>query len=425
MRTEKPLTEDEQIVKRAQALQARYGFDTPSGRTKALYDGSKHDDILFSKKYKDTLLQSKRDGLISTKDAQRIGSYMAERAVELTNSGQAGGFTPQGEYKPWTSKSDMRGQRQAAKAQYGEDMEQVAAADRAQMAASGYRPEDLQNEGFKLPQGTPFASGYEMPITGAGFAKDPMREMGIYGQQVAQGITGMGQGLAQGSQALGARMMGQDPSAVVQEGTPGFEAGQVTGQRLGASAAALPITVPAMSAGGAAGGAIGGGIGSLFGPGGRVAGQVIGGFLGGAAGAYGGHAVANYAGTGAMNMLLGQAANAKLQQKQNEMADKYPLAARFGESALEVSMFAPRIKPEGFSTRLAAQGYKQSGMRGLRQGITDQGAFLNSFVEGGGEGALSLWQAKQQSDREKQLGMPGKSAMDILAEGAFGALFKK
>lgn len=425
MRTENPLTEDQQIAKRAQALQARYGFDTPSGRTKALYDGSKHDDILFSKKYKDTLLQSKRDGLISTKDAQRIGSYMAERAVELTNSGQAGGFTPQGEYKPWTSKSDMRGQRQAAKAQYGEDMEQVAAADRAQMAASGYRPEDLQNEGFKLPQGTPFAGGYEMPITGAGFAKDPMRELGIYGQQVAQGLVGAGQGLSQVPQALGARMMGQDPSAVVQEGTPGFEAGQVTGQRFAGSVAALPITVPAMSGGGAAGSAIGGGIGGLFGPGGRVAGQVIGGFLGGAAGAYGGHQLANLAGTGAMNMLLGQAANAKLSQKQNQMADKYPLAARYGESALEVSMFAPRIKPEGFSTRLAAQGYKQSGLGGLRQGITDQGAFLNSFVEGGGEGALSLWQAKQQSDREKELGMPGKSAMDILAEGAFGALFQK
>lgn len=425
MSNEKPLTKDQQVERTAQSLQARYGFNTLSGRTKALYEGSKHDDILFSKKYKDTLMQSKRDGLISAKDAQRIGSYMAERAVELANSGQAGGFTPEGEYKPWVSKADMRKQRQSAKAQYGEDMEQVAAADRAQMAASGYRPEDLQNQGYKLPEGTPFASGYEMPITGAGFAKDPMREMGIYGQQVAQGITGMGQGLMQGPQALGARMMGQDPSAVVQEGTPGFEAGQVTGQRLGASAAALPITVPAMSAGGAAGSAIGGGIGGLFGPGGRVAGQVIGGFLGGAAGAYGGHAAANYVGTGAMNMLLGQAANAKLQQKQNEMADKYPLAARYGESALEVSMFAPRIKPEGFSTRLAAQGYKQSGMRGLRQGITDQGAFLNSFVEGGGEGALALWQAKQQSDREKELGMPGKSAMDILAEGAFGALFQK
>ena len=425
MSNEKPLTNDQQIDRTALALQARYGFNTPSGRTKALYEGSKHDDILFSKKYKDTLLASKRDGLISNKDAQRIGSYMAERAVELANTGQAKGFTPEGEYKPWISKADMRKQREAAKAQYGEDMEAVAAADREQMAASGYRPSDLQNQGYKLPEGTPFAGGYEMPITGAGMAQDPMRELGIYGQQVARGVTGMGQGLSQGAQALGARMMGQDPSAVVQQGDPAFEAGQVTGQRLGASAAALPITVPAMSAGGAAGSAIGGGLGSFFGPGGRVAGQVIGGFLGGAAGAYGGHHLANFAGTGAMNMLLGQAANAKLQQKQNEMADKYPLAARYGESALEVSMFAPRIMPEGFSPKLAAAGFKQSGMRGLRQGITDQGAFLNSFVEGGGEGALSLWQAKQQSDREKELGMPGKSAMDILAEGAFGALFQK
>ena len=425
MSNDKPLTRDEQIRQTAIALQAKYGFDTPSGRTKALYEGSKHDDILFSKKYKDTLIQSKRDGLISAKDAQRIGSYMAERAVQLANSGKASGFTPEGEYKPWVSKADMRKQRQAAKDQYQEDIGKVAAADRAQMAASGYRPEDLRNQGYKLPEGTPWASGYEMPITGAGFAQDPAHELGIYGQQVAQGIPGMGQGLMQGSQAIGARMMGQDPSAVVQEGTPGFEAGQVTGQRLGASAAALPITVPAMAGGGAAGSAIGGGIGSFFGPGGRIAGQVIGGFIGGAAGAYGGHAAANYVGTGAMNMLLGQAANAKLQEKQEAMANKYPLAARYGESALEVSMFAPRIKPEGFSTRLAAQGYKQSGMRGLRRGITDQGLFLNSFVEGGGEGALALWQAKQQSDREKQLGMPGKSAMDILAEGAFGALFQR
>jgi DNA (cytosine-5)-methyltransferase 1 len=425
MSNDKPLTREEQVRQTAIALQAKYGFDTPSGRTKALYEGSKHDDILFSKKYKDTLIQSKRDGLISTKDAQRIGSYMAERAVELANNGKASGFTPGGEYKPWVSKADMRKERQAAKDQYAEDIDQVAAADRAQIAASGYRPEDLQNQGYKLPEGTPWASGYEMPITGSGFAKDPMHELGIYGQQVAQGIVGGGQGLSQVPQALGARMMGQDPSAVVQEGTPNFEAGQVTGQRFANSVAQLPITVPAMSGGGAAGSAIGGGIGSLFGPGGRIAGQVIGGFLGGAAGAYGGHHLANWAGTGAMNMLLGQAANAKLQEKQEGMANKYPLAARYGESALEVSMFAPRIKPEGFSTRLAAQGYKQSGMRGLRKGITDQGAFLNSFVEGGGEGALALWQAKQQSDREKELGMPGKSAMDILAEGAFGALFQK
>ena len=425
MSNDKPLTHDEQIRQTAIALQAKYGFDTPSGRTKALYEGSKHDDILFSKKYKDTLLASKRDGLISTKDAQRIGSYMAERAVELTKNGKASGFTPEGEYKPWISKADMRKERQAAKDQYAEDIDQVAAADRAQLTASGYRPEDLLNQGYKLPEGTPWASGYEMPITGAGFAKDPMHELGIYGQQVAQGIVGGGQGLSQVPQALGARMMGQDPSAVVQDGTPNFEAGQVTGQRFANSVAQLPITVPAMSGGGAAGSAIGGGIGSLFGPGGRIAGQVIGGFLGGAAGAYGGHHLANWAGTGAMNMLLGQAANAKLQEKQEGMANKYPLAARYGESALEVSMFAPRIKPEGFSTRLAAQGYKQSGMRGLRQGITDQGAFLNSFVEGGGEGALALWQAKQQSDREKALGMPGKSALDILAEGAWGALFQK
>lgn len=425
MSNEKPLTKDQQVEKTAQSLQARYGFNTLSGRTKALYEGSKHDDILFSKKYKDTLMQSKTDGLISSKDAQRIGSYMAERAVELANNGQASGFTPEGEYKPWVSKADMRKQRQSAKAQYGEDIQQVAAADRAQMQSMGFNRSDLENQGYKLPEGTPFASGYEMPITGAGFAKDPLHELGIYGQTAAQGIVGGQQGLSQIPQALGARMMGQDPSAVVKEGTPGFEAGQVTGQRFAGSVAALPITVPAMSGGGAAGSAIGGGIGGLLGPGGRVAGQVIGGFLGGAAGAYGGHYLANLAGTGAMNMLLGQAANAKLSQKQNEMADKYPLAARYGESALEVSMFAPRIKPEGFSTRLAAQGYKQSGLGGLRQGITDQGAFLNSFVEGGGEGALSLWQAKKQSDREKELGMPGKSAMDILAEGAFGALFQR
>ena len=425
MSNDKPLTKDQQIDRTALALQARYGFNTPSGRTKALYEGSKHDDILFSKKYKDTLIASKRDGLISNKDAQRIGSYMAERAVQLANSGQAKGFTPEGEYKPWISKADMRKQREAAKAQYGEDIDAVAAADRAQMAASGYRPSDLQNQGYKLPEGTPWASGYEMPMTGAGMAQDPLHELGIYGQQVARGIVGSGQGLTQNAQALGARMMGQDPSAVVQEGDPAYEAGQVTGQRLGASATALPITVPAMSAGGAAGSAIGGGIGSFFGPGGRIAGQVIGGFLGGAAGAYGGHHLANWAGTGAMNMLLGQAANAKLQEKQEGMANKYPLAARYGESALEVSMFAPRIMPEGFSPKLAAAGFKQAGMRGLKQGITDQGLFLNSFVEGGGEGALALWQAKQQSDREKELGMPGKSAMDILAEGAFGALFQK
>ncbi len=48
MSNEKPLTKDQQVVKTAQALQARYGFNTPSGRTRALYEGTKQSAIALA-----------------------------------------------------------------------------------------------------------------------------------------------------------------------------------------------------------------------------------------------------------------------------------------------------------------------------------------------------------------------------------------
>jgi hypothetical protein len=106
------------------------------------------------------------------------------------------------------------------------------------------------------------------------------------------------------------------------------------------------------------------------------------------------------------------------------MSAAYPLASRIGEELPDLAMFGPSFKVKGFSGKAAAKGFKQAGMKGLRQGVVNTNEFAGDLAERGGESALNMVLAYRQSEDEKKLGMPGKSAWDILAEGALGAVMQ-
>jgi hypothetical protein len=126
----------------------------------------------------------------------------------------------------------------------------------------------------------------------------------------------------------------------------------------------------------------------------------------------------------AMNVILGRDNAARLQQRKQELSAQYPLAARMGEELPDLTMFGPSFKVKGWSGKAARQGFKQSGFKGLRQGVVDHHEFAGDLAERGGESALNMVLAYKQSEDEKKLGMPGKSAWDILAEGALGAVMQ-
>lgn len=393
------------------------------GIRKRLEDGSEYDDVLITDEYtklKDFALES---GFITKQEAQGLASHKANRVAALIAEGKGGQFAGR-EYRPDLSQQQALAKRQEIGAGYAAQAPIERQKDIELLSKMGYTPEDVQKFGTDrsgfIPQGVPIIGGNEVPIASQSFWQDPMRNLGISAYQGGVGLGATAEGMVAPARALATRFTGGDPTQFYAPNeNPLVEAGTIFGSNAAESAAGFPARYAGMRVGGElgfrGGMALSGG-NPLWGGVGAVAGGML--------GQLGMGSAMETLNDAAMNLILGRENAARLQQRKQEMSAAYPLAARVGEELPDLTMFGPSFKVKGFSGKAAAKGFKQAGMKGLRQGVVDTTEFAGDLAERGGESALNMVLAYKQSEDEKKLGMPGKSAWDILAEGALGAVMQ-
>lgn len=393
------------------------------GIRKRLEDGSEYDDVLITEDYtklKDFALES---GFITKEEAGKIASHKADRVAALIAEGKGGMFAGR-EFRPDMSPEAALAKRQEIGAGYAAQAPVERQKDIELLAKMGYTPEDVakfgtDRSGF-IPAGVPIFGGNEVPIASKSFWQDPVRNLGISAYQGGVGLGATAEGIAAPARALATRFTGGDPTQFYAPNeNPLVEAGTIFGSNAAESAAGFPARYAGMRVGGElgfrGGMALSGG-NPLWGGVGAVAGGML--------GQLGMGSAMETLNDAAMNLILGRQNAARLQQRKQEMSAAYPLAARVGEELPDLTMFGPSFKVKGFSGKAAVKGFKQAGMKGLRQGVVDTTEFAGDLAERGGESALNMVLAYKQSEDEKKLGMPGKSAWDILAEGALGAVMQ-
>ena len=411
------------IVKQT-AADSRKGFpNSREGIRKRLEQGTGYDDVLITEdftKLKDYALES---GFITKQEAQQIATLKADRVAALIAEGKGNQFAGR-EFRPDMSQQQALAKRQEIGAGYAAQAPVERQKDIELLGKMGYTPEDVakfgtDRSGF-IPAGVPIFGGNEVPIASKSFWQDPARNLGISAYQGGVGLGATAEGMVAPARALATRFTGGDPTQFYAPNeNPLVEAGTIFGSNAAESAAGFPARYAGMRVGGElgfrGGMALSGG-NPLWGGVGAVAGGML--------GQLGMGSAMETLNDAAMNLILGRKNAARLQQRKQEMSAAYPLASRIGEELPDLAMFGPSFKVKGFSGKAAAKGFKQAGMKGLRQGVVDTTEFAGDLAERGGESALNMVLAYKQSEDEKKLGMPGKSAWDILAEGALGAVMQ-
>lgn len=403
---------------------SRKGFpNSREGIRKRLEQGSGYDDVLITEDYAKLKDYALERGFISKQEAGQIASLRAERVASLIAEGKANQFAGR-EYRPDMSPEAALAKRQEIGAGYAAQAPIERQKDIELLGKMGYTPEDVakfgtDRSGF-IPSGVPIIGGNEVPIASQSFWQDPIRNLGISAYQGGVGLGATAEGMVAPARALATRFTGGDPTQFYAPNeNPLVEAGTIFGSNAAESAAGFPARYAGMRIGGElgfkGGMALSGG-NPLWGGVGAVAGGMLG-QLGM------GHAMETL-NDAAMNLILGRENAARLQQRKQELSAAYPLAARVGEELPDLTMFGPSFKVKGFSGKAAAKGFKQAGLKGLQKGVVNSTEFAGDLAERGGESALNMVLAYKQSEDEKKLGMPGKSAWDILAEGALGAVMQ-
>lgn len=393
------------------------------GVRKRLEEGSGYDDVLITEDYtklKDFALEQ---NFITKQEAQQIATLKADRVAALIAEGKGGQFAGR-EYRPDLSQQQALAKRQEIGAGYAAQAPIERQKDIELLGKMGYTPEDVakfgaDRSGF-IPEGVPIFGGNEVPILSKSFWQDPARNLGISAYQGGVGLGATAEGMVAPARALATRFTGGDPTQFyAPNDNPLIESGTIFGSNAAESAAGFPARYAGMRTGGQlgfrAGMAMSGG-NPLWG----AVGAVGGGMLGQLGMGY----AMDTLNDAAMNVILGRDNAARLKQRKQELSEQYPLASRIGEELPDLTMFGPSFKVKGWSGKAARQGFKQAGIKGLRQGVVDQTEFAGDLAERGGESALNMVLAYKQSQDEKKLGMPGKSAWDILAEGALGAVMQ-
>ena len=411
------------IVKQT-AADSRKGFpNSREGIRKRLEQGTGYDDVLITEdftKLKDYALES---GFITKQEAQQIATLKADRVAALIAEGKGNQFAGR-EFRPDLSQEQALAKRQEIGAGYAAQAPVERQKDIELLGKMGYTPEDVakfgtDRSGF-IPAGVPIFGGNEVPIASKSFWQDPARNLGISAYQGGVGLGATAEGMVAPARALATRFTGGDPTQFYAPNeNPLVEAGTIFGSNAAESAAGFPARYAGMR--------IGGGLGFKAGmaaSGGNPLWGGVGAVAGGMLGQLGMGSAMETLNDAAMNLILGRENAARLQQRKQEMSAAYPLASRVGEELPDLAMFGPSFKVKGFSGKAAAKGFKQAGMKGLRQGVVDTTEFAGDLAERGGESALNMVLAYRQSEDEKKLGMPGKSAWDILAEGALGAVMQ-
>lgn len=403
--------------------------------TNALYNATKFDDQLYSKQFETLFNQAKANGLIDRADARQIEKYRTDRVVELYNQGKGKYFVGR-EFRPDLPEDIIAEQHTDIKADLRNEMDYEKQRLPYELKQMGYDPEDYArfvNDRSGVKQ-LPIAGQVEVPFLSKSFRMDPLKELGIGMYQAGRITAGIEEGSLTPFEAIGRRVLGRDPGQALQEtGNPLIDSGQIIGESAVNRAATLPygvlgsrlLTPGSAALFGAAstalGNAIGGAkMGARFG----VPGAILGGVIGGIAGMVGGSYIGEFANEKIADVALGRDANAQLKATRESLQTQYPFAARAGEEAPDLAMFGPSFKVKGFSGRKALSGIKQAGLPGVIKGVRNQNEMIADLGERFGEGAMNVVMAARQSDREKANGGPGKTAWDILAEGAMGVVMQ-
>lgn len=425
-----PLSERARIAANAPNVNSK------AGMTRALFEATKFDDQLYSKQFEQTFNQAKAAGLIDRADAREIEKYRTNRVVELYNEGKGRYFVGR-EFRPDLTEDIIAEQHTDIKA----DLRNAMDFERNQrfpyeLKQMGYDPQDFNRfvndkSGYR---DLPLAGRVEIPFLSQSFKQDPLKEIGIGMYQSGRIAAGIEEGALTPFEAIGRRMLGQDPGQALREtGNPLIDSGQIMGESAVNRAATIPygilgsrILTPGASAlfGAAAtglGSALGGAkMGARFGP----VGSILGGVMGGIAGMVGGSMAGEFANEKIADLALGRDANAQLKATRESLQTQYPFATRVGEEAPDLAMFGPSLNVKGFSAKKALSGIKQAGLPGAIKGVRNQNEMISDLSERFGEGAMNVVFAARQSDREKANGGPGKTAWDILAEGAMGVIMQ-
>ena len=409
--------------------------NTKEGMTTALYNATKFDDQLYSKQFENLFREAKSAGLIDRADARQIEKYRTDRVVELYKNGKGKYFAGR-EFRPDLSEDIIAEQRTDIKADLRNEMDYEKQRAAYELKQMGYDPEDYArfvNDRSGVKQ-LPIAGQVEVPFLSKSFRMDPLKELGIGMYQAGRITAGIEEGALTPFEAVGRRMLGQDPGQALQEtGNPLIDSGQIIGESAVNRVATLPYGIAGSklltpgsatlfgAAATALGNAIGGAkVGARYG----LVGGVLGGVMGGIAGMVGGSMFGEAANEKIADVALGRDANAQLKATRESLQTQYPFAARVGEEAPDLAMFGPSLKVKGFSGSKALSGIKQAGLPGAIKGVRNQKEMIGDLGERFGEGAMNVVMAARQSDREKANGGPGKTAWDILAEGAMGVVMQ-
>lgn len=423
------------IQERIGAAQKVVNVNTKEGMTNALYNATKFDDQLYSKQFETLFNQAKANGLIDRADARQIEKYRTDRVVELYNQGKGKYFVGR-EFRLDLPEDIIAEQRTDIKADLRNELDYEKQRLPYELKQMGYNPEDYArfvNDRSGVKQ-LPIAGQVEVPFLSKSFRMDPLKELGIGMYQAGRITAGIEEGALTPFEAIGRRMLGRDPGQALQEtGNPLIDSGQIMGESAVNRIGTLPygvlgsrlLTPHSATLFGAAstalGTAIGGAkMGARFG----LVGGVLGGVMGGIAGMVGGSMLGEVANEKIADVALGRDANAQLKATRESLQTQYPFATRVGEEAPDLAMFGPSFKVKGFSGRKALSGIKQAGLPGIIKGVRDQKEMIADLGERFGEGAMNVVMAARQSEREKANGGPGKTAWDILAEGAMGVVMQ-
>jgi len=396
---ERQLEQWQSIVPFVKDLQSTPDLTTKSGARDYISRGSQFDDVLFSKSFTQNVDRLFKQGLIKREDKVQLAKFKAGRALELVNDPEKSQyFTPDNEYRPDLSPEDIYGQRQAAKLDYGRQIQDTRKAEEDYLGKLKYTRDDVQRWNKQPFTARDLQTGFEqLPNAGVGITS------GFY-KPIQAGIE---------------MMQGNDPAIAYQQSNdPLIAAGEAFGSNYLERLQSMPGTV----LGGTGGFRTGGASAAAFAPKRKKgAAYLIGGLLGAAAGGTIGTDINSKLNDSAFGLMLGAGAQAAKADYQAQLAADYPYMSRIGSLAGDLTFFAPSLKIPGVGIREAARQISKRGIdRALKN--TQVQATVSDIGDRSIEAAQGMYESYMQSEEAKSKGGFGKSPAEILFDGAIGAI---